>query len=404
MLFVQGEYFMTDWQRNKFMQVVLLFLFIFNAAAPAFAGQESITKRVSSQSVLEQLENAFVDVALQVEPAVVNISAERTIKTRAIPFPGSEEELRGTPFEDFFKFFKGNPDRKEKLTSLGSGVIVRKDGYILTNAHVIKDASQITVILQNGDSLKVTKIIGMDEFTDLAIIKVAQPKKPLKEATLGNSDNIKVGSWAIAIGNPFGFSSTMTVGIISAKGRPLEADGGITYRDLIQTDASINPGNSGGPLVNVRGEVIGINTAIATTTGGSVGIGFAIPINLAKDVMRGLMTKGRVIRGWMGVIIKDLTEDIMKQTGLTRGVFIGDVYPDGPAFIAGLKSGDIIVEFEGKQVENVSDLQEWVQKTPVGRSAEIVIVRDKEKLKRIITIKERPAHPPKPVLNTEGAP
>lgn len=374
------KFYMNYIKKKQLLRAVLLiafFLFGVNYSVFALGG------------VLEQLESAFVSVAERVEPAVVNISAERMVKTRIAPFPNFEEEFRGTPFEDFFRFFRTNPDRNERLTSLGSGVIVRKDGYILTNAHVVKDASQITVILHGGESLKAIKIVGMDELTDLAVIKVV-PKKPLSHAILGDSDKIRTGSWAIAIGNPFGFSSTLTVGVVSAKGRPLHAEGGITYRDLIQTDASINPGNSGGPLVNIRGEVIGINTAIATPTGGSVGIGFAIPINIAKSVMNDLISKGRVTRGWMGVMIYDLTAEVMRQTGITKGVFVGDIYPKGPADEAGLRQGDIIIEIDGRKVNSVDELQEWVQKMPIGKSIEITILRDKEKMKKTILIKERP--------------
>ena len=384
--------------------VSLFFFLVFMICSPSgISIARSVVLCGATQGTLENLESAFVEVAEKVEPSVVNISAERIIKTRPYPFPNMEEEFRGTPFEDFFRFFHSTPGRSEKLTSLGSGVIIRKDGYILTNAHVVKDASQITVILQSGEPLEVIKIIGSDELTDLAVIKV-ETKRPLSEAVLGDSDKIKVGSWAIAIGNPFGFSSTLTLGVISAKGRPLQADGGITYRDLIQTDASINPGNSGGPLVNIKGEVIGINTAIATPTGGSVGIGFAIPVNLAKNIMNDLINKGRVIRGWLGIVIQDLTAEIIKRTGETIGVFVADVHPDGPSAKAGVRIGDVIIEFDGKKVDNVLDLQERAQKTLVGRSVEVVIMRGKERLKRNLTIKERPGKVEKSLTPTPTTP
>ncbi len=299
-------------------------------------------------------ERPFAKAIHMVQPAVVNISAEHMIKHPQIP------EFKG-PFEEFFReFFKGIPEEPQKSTSLGSGFIFRRDGdyyYILTNNHVIKDADRIIIKLSNKKEYRgedVT-VVGKDPRTDIAVLKI-KSKEELPVAPLGDSDSIQVGDWVIAIGNPFGLERTVTVGVVSAKGRSgLALPEGPSYQDFIQTDAAINFGNSGGPLVNIRGEVIGINAAITTPSGGFVGIGFAIPINLAKHVVEQLIEKGRVVRGYLGIRPQDVDADLAEAYGLEKpeGVLVAEVLPGTPAEEAGLEEGDLILEFNGQPVPNV---------------------------------------------------
>lgn len=271
---------------------------------------------------------------------------------------------------------------------MGSGVIVDKDGHILTNNHVVEGADEIKVIL--GDKREFDgKIIGTDPQSDVAVIKIEGDNLPY--ARLGDSDALRVGNWAIAIGNPFGLSQTVSVGVISATDR---ANIGIAhYEDMIQTDAAINPGNSGGPLANIKGEVIGINTAIFTRTGGYQGIGFAIPINMANVIMRSLIDIGRVARGWLGVVIQDLTPALIKQfdVGVTEGVLIADVQKDSPAAEGGVETGDIIIEYEGNEVRDVNHLRNVVAQTAIGKEVGAVVLRDGKKVDLKIKIKEQPS-------------
>jgi serine protease Do len=275
----------------------------------------------------------------------------------------------GSPFDGFFGF----PEEDVPREGSGSGVIVSEDGYILTNNHVISEAAEITVIYGEGDRYD-AKVVGADPRTDLAVIKI--DAKNLPAAKLGNSDNIEVGEWVLAVGNPFELQNTVTAGIISARGR--SNVGLADYEDFIQTDAAINPGNSGGPLVNLDGEVIGINTAIATRTGGNMGIGFAIPINMAKQIMAQLIDKGKVTRGWLGVYIQPVTPELKAQFNLksTDGALIADVTSGGPAEKAGIKHGDVIVGFQGEEIEDTNHLRNMVAATEVGTSADVTVVRD----------------------------
>ncbi len=320
----------------------------------------------------------FVKVAHDVMPCVVNISAEKIIETPGFQFEG--------PMDDFFReFFKGFeiPPQKQKERSLGSGFIFKKKGdyyYILTNNHVIRDADKIIVKLSDktvysGDQVKV---VGTDPRTDIAVLKIkADHKLPI--AKLGDSDSIQVGDWAIAIGNPFGLERTVTVGVISAKGRSgIPLPNGPDYQDFIQTDAAINPGNSGGPLVNIKGEVIGINTAITSPSGGFIGIGFAIPINTAKFIAKQLIEKGKVERGYLGVRIQEVTPEIAEAYGLKEpmGALITDVQDGYPAAKAGLKAGDLILKFNGKPVKNVDDLRFMVAQTPPGTKVKLEVLRE----------------------------
>jgi len=314
---------------------------------------------------------SFAELADKEGHVAVNISTTKVVKgvRRAFPFQGRE-------FRDFFGEI---PQEQRKQTSLGSGVLVSEDGYILTNNHVVADAEEIVVIFSNKEKHE-AKIIGRDPKTDLALIKITV-KKPILPARLGDSDKLRVGDWVVAIGNPFGLGSTVTAGIVSAKGRIIGAG---PYDNFIQTDASINPGNSGGPLFNLDGEVIGINTAIFTQSGGNLGIGFAIPINMAKSVMSQLKQKGKVIRGWLGVVIQMITPEIKEKFGLktTQGTLIGEVSKDSPAEKGGLKRGDVIISFDGKRLKEMNNLPPMVAATPVGKEVEIIVIR-KGKEKRL---------------------
>ncbi|OGB93191.1 MAG: hypothetical protein A3G35_18290 [candidate division NC10 bacterium RIFCSPLOWO2_12_FULL_66_18] len=342
------------------------------------------------KSALQTLQDAFVQVAQAAKPAVVNIATtQRPRPSEGRRAPQVPPSFRG-PFRDFFgedfleRFFGEQPQRERR--SLGSGVIVDKRGYILTNNHVVEQADQIEVRLSDKRKFAAT-VIGKDPKTDLAVIKIDAPDD-LPVAKLGDSNTIRIGEWAIAIGNPFGLDQTVTVGVISAVGR---SDVGITtYEDFIQTDASINPGNSGGPLVNLNGEVIGINTAIVAT---GQGIGFAIPITMAREIKDRLIAQGKVVRGWLGVGIQELTEELAPQFGVKpeAGVLVGNVMPGSPAERGGLKTGDIIQEFNGAKVANVRQLQREVAQTPVGSQARVKVLREKQSVEVTIVLGEQPA-------------
>jgi Do/DeqQ family serine protease len=325
-----------------------------------------------------------VQVAERVTPSVVNISTVTTGKGRT----GNElfRPFGNDPyFRDFFdRFFEGTPRRRQQ-NSLGSGVVIDKSGLILTNNHVVKDADEITVRFSNKQEAK-GKVVGTDGKTDLAVIRVSA-KDELPVALLGNSDTLRVGEWAIAIGNPFGLDHTLTVGVVSATGR---SEVGIAaYENFIQTDASINPGNSGGPLLNVRGEVIGINTAIVAS---GQGIGFAIPINMARKVMDDLVKKGRVTRGWLGVGIQPLTPELAKSFGVSgEGVLINQVMPKSPAEAAGLKVGDLILSIDGKSLKDPRELQRIIAEADIGKTIEMSILREKERRTLKAQIGEMPA-------------
>ena len=311
---------------------------------------------------------AFADLAERVSPAVVHIKATTAAKT------GSSDPRFGEsfPFPGFSSPFPQQP-REFRRQGTGSGFIIRKDGLILTNNHVVENAHEITVTLTDKQQYK-AKILGRDPKTDLAVIKIQTPAS-LPTAPLGDSDELRVGDWVIAIGNPFGLSNTVTSGIVSAKGRSIGAG---PYDDFIQTDASINPGNSGGPLFNMAGEVIGINTAIFSQGGGNIGIGFAIPVNLVKNLVPELETKGTVTRGWLGVSVQPVTPELARSFGLDKqsGALVGDVVAQGPAEKAGIKRGDVIVSYDGKPIEEPATLPALVASTPVGQTVAIQVMRD----------------------------
>ncbi|HEX2768872.1 MAG TPA: DegQ family serine endoprotease [Geobacteraceae bacterium] len=323
---------------------------------------EAPVKEVSKDILATQ--QAFSNVVKAVNPSVVNIS---TVSKKKLVRPFFE---LSPFFDDFFGGGQMKPQYRRE-NSLGSGFIINSDGYIITNDHVVRDAESIQVKLSN-EKVYNGKVVGGDAKTDIAVIRI-NAGQPLPSVVLGDSAKLQVGQWAIAIGNPFGLDRTVTVGVISATGR---ANMGIeTYEDFIQTDASINPGNSGGPLLNVYGEVIGINTAIVAA---GQGIGFAIPVNMAKQVVSQLIKKGSVTRGWLGVSIQPVTEEIAGSFGLSRaeGALISDIMAGSPAEKAGLKQGDIILRFAGKEIKDARQLQLVVADTPVGRKAEMEIFRN----------------------------
>lgn len=319
---------------------------------------------------------SFADLADSVKHSVVNISTTQVIKGSPMqPFQGPNSPFRRFFGDDFFRHFFGNmPQGEMKTHALGSGFVISSDGFILTNNHVVKKATEIKVKMDSGKEYD-AKIVGRDPKTDLALIKVTPDNNFPEPVSLGNSDTIRVGDWAMAVGNPFGLGQTVTTGIISAKGRIIGAG---PYDDFLQTDAAINPGNSGGPLFNMKGEVVGINTAIIAQ---GQNIGFAIPINLAKELLPQLKS-GKIIRGWLGVMIQDITPELAKSFGLstTGGVLVSDVTKDSPAEKAGLKRGDVMTRFDGKEVKDSHMLSRMVAATKPKSNATIDIIRDgKEK-------------------------
>jgi serine protease Do len=322
---------------------------------------------------------SFADLAEKLLPSVVNISSTQ----KAVDpedFPDMPHFPPGSPFEDFFEEFMERRGEGMPLippASLGSGFIIdAQKGYVVTNYHVIKDADQVRITLHDDTTLD-AEIVGRDEKTDLAVLKV-KPTKPLHAVSFGDSDKLRVGDWILAIGNPFGLGGTVTAGIISARQRDIQSG---PYDDYIQTDASINRGNSGGPMFDLDGNVIGINTAIFSPTGGSVGIGFAIPSSLAKPVIAQLIEYGKTRRGWLGVRIQNVTEEIGESLGLpeTTGALIASVTATGPAEKAGLQAGDIILEFDGKPINAMRTLPRAVAETSIGKKAKITYWRDGKK-------------------------
>jgi serine protease Do len=325
----------------------------------------------------------FAKVAEAIKPAVININTlGRTGSSGSGPGRTPFEEFFG---EEFFRRFFGDAPERMPQRSLGSGVIVDPTGIALTNAHVVENAANIEVITVDGNKHK-AKVIGLDKKTDLAVLKLDDGKTAFPYARMGDSDKMQVGDWVIAVGSPFGLQATVTAGIISAKARQI---GQGPFDDFLQTDAAINPGNSGGPLVNMQGEIVGINTAIVA--GGS-GIGFAIPSNMARKIYTELQSKGRVTRGWLGVSIQPLTPELAKSFGAkdNKGVLLSEVMPDSPAAKAGLQSGDILLEFQGKKMEAPADLQRAVGLTSPGNSAKVKVWRDQGEKSMEVKIGEAP--------------
>ncbi|MFQ5682459.1 MAG: DegQ family serine endoprotease [Candidatus Binatia bacterium] len=324
----------------------------------------------------------FVSLAKKLTPAVVNISTvSLSPGGKELQNPFREED----PFNQFRKRFFGGPfpRRRQQEKSLGSGFLIDHDGSILTNNHVVANAQKVVVRLADQREFE-AKVIGTDPRTDIAVIKI-NTRKSLPLVALGDSDHLEVGEWVLAIGNPFGLDSSVTSGIVSAKGRFIGAG---PYDNFIQTDASINPGNSGGPLINLQGDVVGINTAIFSRTGGNIGIGFAIPINLAKEVLPQLQNKGKVTRGYLGVLIQKVTPDMAESFGLAspRGALVANISKDGPAAHAGVKVGDIIIEFDGRRVKESNDLPIMVAREPVGKKVPLKVLRDKHEVTLFVMV------------------
>jgi len=322
--------------------------------------------------------STFRQVAAAVAPVVININTVTVVRG---PFTGPRTPMEEFFGEEFFRRFFGDP-RERTQRSLGSGVIVDPSGIALTNAHVVEGASEIEIVTADGKKHK-AKVLGADQKSDLAVLRILGGSN-YPAARLGNADAVQVGDWVLAIGSPFGFTQTVTAGIVSAKGRVL---GQGPFDDFLQTDAAINPGNSGGPLVNMQGEVIGINTAIVSRSGGSLGIGFAIPINLARKIYTELTTRGKVTRGWLGVSVQALTPELSRSFGARdeSGVLIAEVLPGSPAQKGGLQAGDIILDFNDKRVRVPSDLQRAVGLTEPGSAVRVKVFR--EKAERTVEIK-----------------
>jgi serine protease Do len=338
--------------------------------------------------------NIFVEIAKKQNPAVVNVSTKsktetthknfRSPRPSPRPGPGQGPGKGRSPdqFREFYdRFFGERPNQQRPKQGMGSGFVIDKEGHILTNYHVIEGADEIVVMLDDKGNEKeyTATLVGSDPKTDIALIKINQESGETKEfpfLNLGSSENLEVGEWVVAIGNPFGLSHTVTVGVVSALGRSIGAG---PYDEFIQTDASINPGNSGGPLINIEGDVIGINTAIISgNTGGNVGIGFAIPINIAKGILMDLKERGTVTRGWLGVMIQKITPELAKSFGLSQseGALVGDVIPDGPAAKGGIKRGDVIVRFNGQDVNDMEDLPKIVAATRPNSVVDVDVIRD----------------------------
>ncbi|WP_290887260.1 DegQ family serine endoprotease [Hoeflea sp.] len=321
---------------------------------------------------------SVADLAEGLLDAVVNISTSQNIDSdRAQPRMQAPD---GSPFQDFFdEFFQdrdGEGPRNRKVSSLGSGFVIdAEEGIIVTNNHVIDGADDIEVNFADGSKLK-AELIGADSKTDLAVLKV-EPVRPLTEVPLGKSDTMRIGDWVMAIGNPFGLGGTVTVGIISARGRDINSG---PYDNFIQTDAAINRGNSGGPLFNMNGEVIGINTAIISPSGGSIGIGFAVPTELALNVINQLREFGETRRGWLGVRIQPVTDDIAESLGMddAKGALVAGVIRGGPVDDGSIEAGDVIIRFDGKEVEEMRDLPRVVAESPVGKAVDVVVIRKGE--------------------------
>ena len=340
-----------------------------------------------------QLSNEFTQLAKKLEPSVVNITVDYNLRQQTsrnrkqqTPPPGQEDQF------DLFRRFFGSPFEFEapaprRSSGTGSGVVVDPNGYILTNNHVVDQADRIKVKLTGDSTEYVAKLIGTDRETDLAVIKIDAPRK-LSAAKIGNSDAVQVGDWAVAIGSPFGLETSVTAGIISAKERDFP---GQQYQHFLQTDAAINPGNSGGPLLNIRGEVIGVNTAIATSSNGYQGIGFALPINSAVQVYNQIIKSGRVTRGSIGVSLQTegAGEVVKAYTGGTEGAFVTNVTDGSPAEKAGLKEQDVIVSFNGKPLASGDALVNAVSEAPVGSQATLGVIRDRKKIEVRVTVADR---------------
>ncbi len=388
-------------------------MFCVLAAIVMFSGTSAMAQQpaTASPDVDEQLRyalnvsEAFQEVTRTIGPSVVNITT-----TAEVPQPQRPQRPNGLgrdPFEDFFeRFFEGmpgqprfreqqqpTPQQPRMRQGQGSGVIVSTDGFIVTNYHVIAEADNISVRLVNGDEYDAS-VVGVDQETDLAVLQI-EPQSTLIAATFGDSDDLNAGEWVLAVGNPFGFENTVTAGIVSATGRQLgiiRSQGVVGFENFIQTDAAINPGNSGGPLVNLFGEVIGINTAIASRTGGYMGIGFAIPSSIADPVVQSIIEHGQMIRGYLGISMNPLSEALAESLGypMAEGVIVADLIPDGPAERAGVRVGDVIVSVNGRAVREMEQVRDIIALNPPDTVVELELFRDGEHHTREVTLGMRP--------------
>ena len=366
-------------QTKKYIKKGLLALVIAVALVGAGYGMSSAVKTadhpaaaVTKTSDIPMVPANFSDLAEKVRPGVVNIQVVKSVKNAGFEFP--------FPFR-----IPENPHGGPEQQGVGSGFVISADGYILTNNHVVHEATEIKVKLADGKEYD-AKVVGRDLKTDLALLK-AEGASGLHALQLGDSDSLKVGNWVVAVGSPFGLEQTVTAGIVSAKGRVI---GSGPYDNFIQTDASINPGNSGGPLLNMEGEVVGINTAIFSQSGGNVGIGFAIPVNMAKEIAPQLKEKGHVTRGWLGVGIQKITPELAKSFGLKeeKGALVSQVVKGGPADKGGLETGDVIVEFDGKKISDSNELPRMVASIPIGKAVSVKVLRAGSLVDREVKIGE----------------
>lgn len=356
----------------------------------AFTATQVPAPAVQSRAALDAMSQAFETAAAKVAPSVVSIFAEKVVQAdnqRGFP----DDPLQDFFGDQFFRRFFGDPSqgggRRRTVRGLGSGVIVSPDGLILTNNHVVEKADKLSVVIGDKKSYP-AKVIGTDPATDVAVIRV--DAKGLPAAALGDSDGVRVGEWVLAVGNPFELMHSVTAGIISAKGR--SSVGLADYEDFIQTDASINPGNSGGALADLDGRVVGINTAITSPSGGNIGIGFAIPINMARKVMEALVAKGEVVRGYLGVTLQPIDENMAQALELkgTDGALVGDVVPGGPADKVGIERGDVVVSVDGAAVRDNTEVRNLVADGRPGKAMTIGLLRDGKRLERNVVLGERP--------------
>jgi serine protease Do len=342
---------------------------------------------VSSSANARSTPETFANLAEKLLPAVVNISTTAVTKRDLSKKPEIPQFPPGSPFEEFFREFfdRNNPKQQRKATSLGSGFIIDKSGVVITNNHVIQGADEISVVLQNNETLK-AKVIGRDVKTDIAVLRV-NPKKDLPFVKMGDSDKARVGDWVLAIGNPFGLGGTVTAGIVSARGRNINSG---PYDDFIQTDASINRGNSGGPLFNMSGEVIGINTAIFSPSGGSIGIGFSIPSGIANSVIGQIIKYGKTKRGWLGVRIQNVTDEIAESLGLPGavGALVASVTESSPAAKGGIRVGDVVLKFNGKAVKSMRSLPKIVAETEINKRVEVELWRNRKTISTRVSVGE----------------
>jgi len=331
----------------------------------------------------------FTELVSKNSAAVINISTTKNNQTRKLRLPEGMEIPEGTPLDDMFKHFFGPNNRGQRPQpfeshSLGSGFVLSEDGYIMTNHHVIKDADEIIVRFNDRTELE-AKVLGSDERSDIALLKVEA--KGLTAVKLGDSTELQVGEWVLAIGSPFGFDSSATAGIVSALGRNLPSD---NYVPFIQTDVAINPGNSGGPLFNLDGEVIGVNSQIYSRTGGFMGVSFAIPMDVALDVIEQIKSQGYVSRGWLGVVIQNVTRELAESFGLDKpqGALVSRVTLESPAAKAGIEAGDVILKFNGHHITTSSSLPPYVGRTKIGESVPVVVMRNKKQKTLKVTIEK----------------